>query len=80
MARLGESRQVSAKSRGLGWFIKALKGPLARMANKEDGCMGTFWDSHFKSIAILGEEALLATCAYIDLNRSFAGRTSCDCS
>jgi REP element-mobilizing transposase RayT len=57
----------------LGWFMKALKEPLARMANKEDKCKGTFWESRYKSIAILDEEALLATCAYIDLNPVAAG-------
>jgi REP element-mobilizing transposase RayT len=59
--------------RSLGWFMKALKEPLARMANKEDECKGTFWESRYKSIAILDEEALLATCAYIDLNPVAAG-------
>ena len=57
----------------LGWFMKALKEPLARMANKEDECKGTFWESRYKSIAILDEEALLTTCAYIDLNPVAAG-------
>lgn len=57
----------------LGWFMKALKEPLARLANKEDDCKGTFWESRYKSIAILDEEALLATCAYIDLNPFAAG-------
>lgn len=57
----------------LGWFMKSLKEPLARMANKEDDCKGTFWESRYKSIAILDEEALLATCAYIDLNPVAAG-------
>jgi len=57
----------------LGWFMKSLKEPLARLANKEDDCKGTFWESRFKSIAILDEEALLATCAYIDLNPVAAG-------
>jgi REP element-mobilizing transposase RayT len=57
----------------LGWFMKALKEPLARMANKEDECKGTFWEARYKSIAILDEEALLATCAYIDLNPVAAG-------
>jgi REP element-mobilizing transposase RayT len=57
----------------LGWFMKALKEPLARMANKEDDCKGTFWEPRFKSIAILDDEALLATCAYIDLNPVAAG-------
>ena len=57
----------------LGWFMKCLKEPLARMANKEDGCRGAFWEGRFKSIAILDEEALLATLAYIDLNPVAAG-------
>jgi hypothetical protein len=57
----------------LGWLMKALKEPLARLANKEDECKGTFWESRYKSIAILDEEALLATCAYIDLNPVAAG-------
>jgi len=57
----------------LGWFMKALKEPLARIANKEDDCKGTFWESRYKSIAVLDEEALLATCAYIDLNPVAAG-------
>lgn len=57
----------------LGWFMKALKEPLARLANREDNCKGTFWEARYKSIAILDEEALLATCAYIDLNPVAAG-------
>ena len=50
----------------LGWFMKALKEPLARLANKADGTRGTFWEARYKSVAILDTEALLATCAYID--------------
>ena len=57
----------------LGWFMKALKEPLARLANKEDNCKGTFWEARYKSIGILDEQALLATCAYIDLNPVAAG-------
>jgi len=57
----------------LGWFMKALKEPLARLANKEDDCKGTFWEARYKSIAVLDEKALLATCAYIDLNPVTAG-------
>jgi hypothetical protein len=64
---------LRARLANLGWFMKALKEPLARMANKEDDCKGTFWESRYKSIAILDEETLLATCAYIDLNPVAAG-------
>lgn len=74
--QLKDSKHVAAmreRLSSLGWFMKALKEPLARMANKEDDCKGTFWESRYKSIAILDEEALLATCAYIDLNPVAAG-------
>ena len=57
----------------LGWFMKALKEPLSRLCNRADGCRGTFWEARYKSIAILDTEALLATCAYIDLNPVAAG-------
>jgi len=57
----------------LGWFMKALKEPLARMANQADGCRGAFWAARYKSIAILDEEALLACSAYVDLNPLAAG-------
>jgi hypothetical protein len=53
--------------------MKALKEPLAGLANKEDECQGTFWESRHKSIAIPDEKALQATCAYIDLNPLAAG-------
>ena len=57
----------------LGWFMKCLKEPLSRRANREDQCRGTFFEARFKSIAILDEEALLTTLAYVDLNPLSAG-------
>ena len=60
----------------LGWFMKCLKEPLARRANREDNCRGAFWQGRYKSIAILDDEALLATCAYIDINPVAAGIAS----
>jgi REP element-mobilizing transposase RayT len=65
--------QLRDRLGNLGWFMKALKEPLARLANKEDDCKGAFWEGRYKSIAILDEESLLATCAYIDLNPLAAG-------
>ncbi len=43
------------------------------MANREDDCRGAFWESRYKSIAVLDDLALLATCAYADLNVFAAG-------
>lgn len=52
----------------LGWLMKSLKEPLARMANREDGVRGHFFDARYKSIPVVDEEALLAVAAYVDLN------------
>ncbi len=35
--------------------MKALKEPLARLANNKDDCKGTFWEARYKSITILDE-------------------------
>ncbi len=60
----------------LSWFMKCLKEPLSRLVNKAEKCTGAFFEGRFKSIAVLDEEALLAVCAYIDLNPVAAGIAS----
>lgn len=57
----------------LGWFMKCLKEPLARIANKEDGCVGSFFQGRYKAVAVVDAESLLSVCAYIDLNPVAAG-------
>ena len=57
----------------LGWYMKCLKEPIARRANREDDVTGAFWEGRYKSIAVLDEASLLATAAYIDLNPLAAG-------
>jgi hypothetical protein len=52
----------------LGWFMKCLDEPVTRQANKKDGCNGHFWESRYKSQALLSEEALLTCMVYVDLN------------
>ncbi len=57
----------------LSWFMKCLKEPLSRLANKAEKCTGAFFEGRFKSIAILDDESLLSVNAYIDLNLVAAG-------
>ena len=48
--------------------MKCLKEPLSRLANRQDKTRGAFFESRFKSVAIVDEESLLAISVYIDLN------------
>jgi hypothetical protein len=57
----------------LGWFMKSLKEPLSHLINAAGDNSGTCWMARYKSIAVLDERALLATCIYIDLNPFAAG-------
>ena len=62
-----ERKRARERLQSLSWFMKCLKEPLSRLANREEQTRGAFFEGRFKSVAILDEEALLATCASIDL-------------
>ena len=69
-------KKLRQRLSNLGWFMKSLKEPIARLANQADNTSGAFWQSRYKSIAILDSEALLAVATYIDLNVFAAGMSS----
>ena len=61
------------RPQSLSWFMKCLKEPLSRLANRQEQTRGAFFEGRFKSVAILDDESLLATCAYMELNPVAAG-------
>ena len=71
LAITGNPERVAELRKRLGslsWYMKALNEPIARQANREDGCKGKFWESRFKCQALLEEHAVLSCMAYVDLN------------
>ncbi len=53
----------------LSWFMRLLKQRFARWFNAFHKTFGTLWAERFTSVIVEGEgDALLATCAYVDLN------------
>lgn len=52
----------------ISWYMSNLNSSIARAANKEDNKKGHFWESRFKSQALLNLGSVLSAMVYVDLN------------
>jgi len=62
------TRQWRERLGSLSWYMKELKEPIAKRANRESGQTGSFFDSRFNSPRLADALTLLICLLYVELN------------
>jgi len=60
--------EIRSRLSDVSWWMRLLPQTIAQRANLDDNDVGKFWQSRFKEVRLLDEAAILACCAYVDLN------------
>ena len=61
-------KEIRSRLSDISWWMRLICQRIAQWANAEEEEQGKFWQSRFKAVRLLDEEALLACAAYVDLN------------
>jgi len=73
--RFDEDKLKTIRSRlsDVSWWMRLLSQRIAQKANAEDETDGKFWQSRYRAVRLIDDEAILACAAYVDLNPIRAG-------
>ena len=59
---------IRSRLSDISWWMRILCQQIAMRANREDNEVGRFFQSRFRAVRLLDEQAILACAAYVDLN------------
>lgn len=63
-----KTAEIRRRLSDISWWMRLLCQRIAQRANRDDGEEGKFWQSRYRGVRLLDEEAILAAAAYVDLN------------
>ncbi len=65
--------EIRSRLSDISWWMRLLCQRIAQYANREDEVSGKFWESRYRAVRLIDDEAILACSAYVDLNPIRAG-------